>query len=101
MVFRVDDTVDVHRAVKLRADLDAVGNVPNDNLLVDLSRVPMLDSAGVGALAAARARFTGEGRRFALAGPQESVQKVLRLTGASRIFEVHPTVEDGFAALAA
>ena len=77
----------------------AVADVPpGASVIVDLSRVPFMDSAGLGALVGAVRRSRESGGDFALVAPQRSVRRVLSRTGVDRLAAVLATVEDAVAA---
>jgi anti-anti-sigma factor len=55
-------------------------------LLVDLSRVGYMDSAGISSLLRAGNRLTQKGGQLSLVGGNPFVHRLLRLTGLDRIF---------------
>lgn len=62
-------------------------------VVFDLSDVPFIDSAGLGALIGAVRRKRETGADGAVCSPRPSVKRVLDLIGLGRIVEVAPTVE--------
>lgn len=70
-------------------------------VLVDFSVVRYVDSAAIGCLMDLYRRATDRGGRVALAGLEERVARMLRMTGAHEFMPIHATVEDGVRALAA
>lgn len=76
--------------------LDQVlGEVIDDQpgrLVVDLSRVGYIDSAGISSLLRAGQRLTQKGGQLSLAGGNPFVQRLIRLTGIDRIFPHFETV---------
>jgi len=69
------------------------------HLIIDLSRVPFIDSAGLGALIGGIRRVREDGGDVALSSPRGEVMTVLRTTGFDRILPVTSTVEEATAAL--
>jgi anti-anti-sigma factor len=63
-------------------------------LVLDLSGVESIDSAGLGELIAVRQLADGSGCPVRLAAPSRRVQGLLHLTKLTSIFEVFPTLED-------
>lgn len=57
------------------------------NIVVDLSFVEFMDSAGLGALVFCRQRI-GQGGRICLAGAQLEVATLLRLTHIDKVFKL-------------
>ena len=62
------------------------------NIVIDLSRVSYIDSAGIGALALAFFNAKNSGRSLKLAGPQAKVKEAIGLT---RLDMVIPIVASG------
>jgi len=57
------------------------------SLVLDFSRVPYIDSAGVGALVGAYVRHKKEGHSLTLAGVTERVRGTLKVTQVEQFFE--------------
>jgi anti-sigma B factor antagonist len=70
------------------------------HLIFDLSGVPFIDSAGLGALIGGIRRVREDGGEVALSSPRGEVMTVLRTTGFDRILPVVATVDEAAAALA-
>jgi len=69
------------------------------HLLIDLSGVPFVDSAGLGALIGGIRRVRELGGDVAVACPRPTLTRLLRTTGFDRIVTVTATVEESLAAL--
>src|SRR6516165_5869207 len=63
------------------------------SLILDLTRVPYIDSAGIGALVGAYINHQKDGRRLALVGVTERVRNALQVTRVQQFFQFHETVE--------
>lgn len=66
----------------------AVKQQPDSALLIDMSKVEFLDSAGLMALVSAFRMAQDLGRRFSLCSLAPSVRMIFELTGLDRAFEV-------------
>lgn len=87
-VVLVDGEVDVSNADQLRTVLDGrVEDAPTE-LVVDLSKVPYIDSTGIGVLVGAAHRAAEKNVRFEVANPQRNVERVLGLLGVSNDLNV-------------
>jgi anti-sigma B factor antagonist len=62
-------------------------------LILDLTEVPYVDSAGVGALVGAYVTHD-KGRRLALAGVTERVRNTMRVTQVEQFFQFYETAMD-------
>lgn len=76
-------------------DLASVGR-----LLIDLSEVPFMDSAGLGALIGGIRRAREAGGEVAVACSRPTLTRLLHTTGFDRIVPVTETLEEAQAALA-
>ncbi len=98
-VVTVSGDLDVSDALSLRETLGQAQGDDTRSVLLDLTEVGFIDSAGIGLLVAAQRRAAGAGGQFALAGLTPTVARVLELTRTDRMLTVLPTVEAGVAAL--
>jgi anti-sigma B factor antagonist len=71
-----------------------------DRLLIDLSEVPFMDSAGLGALIGGIRRAREAGGDVAVACSRPTLTRLLHTTGFDRIVPVTETVEAAASALA-
>lgn len=109
----MDIVVDVMKGinvVKLNGDLD-LKSAPEfqqritpliqsgSKLVVDMSGVEYMSSAGLRVLLATYRQVTAVGARLILAGVSEDVQEVMSMTGFLQNFTLQQTVPDGVAAL--
>ena len=79
---------------------DALGELADKRyLLIDLSLVPFMDSAGLGALIGGIRRAREAGGDVAVACSRPTLTRLLHTTGFDRIVPVKDTVESAAAAL--
>jgi anti-sigma B factor antagonist len=79
---------------------DALGELADKRyLLIDLSSVPFMDSAGLGALIGGIRRAREAGGDVAVACSRPTLTRLLHTTGFDRIVPVTETVESAAAAL--
>jgi anti-sigma B factor antagonist len=82
-------------AVKARIqELVAAGRV---ELVCDLTQVGFLDSSGLSALVSGLKATRERGGFLKLAGLNEQVAKIFKLTMLDRVFELYPSVETALA----
>ncbi len=67
-------------------------------LVVDLSEVEMIDSAGLGELVVVLMWAQASGCSMKLAGPSPRVQQLLELTNLLPVFETHASLADAIVA---
>lgn len=62
-------------------------------LILDLSRVPRIDSIGLGGLVKMLVRMRKRGGTLKLAAPTPFVRNVLAITKLTTVFEIHDSVD--------
>jgi anti-sigma B factor antagonist len=72
---------------------------PDQRLLIDLSDVPFMDSAGLGALIGGIRRVREAGGTVAVACSRPTLMRLLHTTGFDRIVSVTETVDQAVLAL--
>lgn len=73
--------------------------VPDCRLILDMSDVAYMSSAGLRLLLAAYRAITGKGGQIVLVGLSEEIQDTMSLTGFLDFFHHLATLDDGLAAL--
>ncbi len=61
-------------------------------LILDLTQVPYIDSAGIGTLVGAYVTHQKDGRRLALVGVTDRVRNTMQVTRVEQFFQVYDTV---------
>ncbi len=61
-------------------------------LILDLTQVPYIDSAGIGALVGAYVNHQKDGRRLALVGVTQRVGNTMQITRVEQFFPFYDTV---------
>ncbi|MQA78053.1 MAG: anti-sigma factor antagonist [Streptosporangiales bacterium] len=97
-VVEVAGEVDVYTAPKLREvfiDLVAHGTY---HIVVDMERVEFLDSTGLGVLVGGLKRVRAHDGTLRLVCTQDRILKIFRVTGLTKVFPLHKTVDEAVAA---
>ncbi len=68
-------------------------------LIIDMTQVPIIDSAGIGLLVNAHVSRVNSSRKFALVGLADRIKTILTVTGVYDVFSAFPTVEKAKEAL--
>jgi anti-sigma B factor antagonist len=97
-IFSPEGAIDLHVSPEMRASLREIIDGKPKRLVVDLSRVPYVDSSGLAVLIGAMQSLELEGGVFLLAGAQETVQAILESARLDKYFRLFPTVEAAMAA---
>jgi anti-sigma B factor antagonist len=98
MLVTVEGEIDLATAPQLR---ERVFQLPEDDLVLDTSRVRLFAAAGLGVLLELQDRRARTGAQLVLAAPSAAVRRVLCVTRLDKTLAVAATVEDAVALLTA
>ena len=89
----VGGEIDVYTAPKLREKLIELVSEGSYNVVVNLEGVDFLDSTGLGVLVGALKRVKAHDGTLALVCTQEKILKIFKITGLTKVFPIHDSVE--------
>ncbi len=96
-VCRPKGDIDAYTVADFRAALNEL--VDRKGLVIELSEVPFMDSAGLGALIGGIRRVRENGGEVAVACSNSSLVRLLHTTGFDRIVPVVGTLDEAISAL--
>ena len=94
----VGGEIDVYTAPKLREQLVDLVNAGRYHLVIDMETVEFLDSTGLGVLVGGLKRVRAHDGSLRLVCTQERILKIFRITGLTKVFPIHTSVEEAVAA---
>ncbi len=97
-VVEVGGEIDVYTAPKLREQLVELVNDGSFHLVVDMEGVDFLDSTGLGVLVGGLKRVRAHEGSLRLVCNQERILKIFRITGLTKVFPIHTSVDEAVAA---
>ncbi len=97
-VLPLEGEIDLHVSPSLTAALNRMIDKKPKQLVVDLSRVAYIDSAGLAALIEGMQKVEAYGGQFALAGLQETVRSIFEIARLDQVFRIFPDVDAALAA---
>mgnify|MGYP005824166069 CR=1 FL=1 len=97
-IVEVGGEIDVYTAPKLREQLVDLVADGHYHLIVDMHNVEFLDSTGLGVLVGGLKRVRSHDGSLHLVCSQERILKIFRITGLTKVFPIHATVEEAVAA---
>ena len=97
-VIDVGGTIDIYTAPRLRELLIDLVSTDNYQLIVNLEKVEFLDSTGLGVLVGGLKRVRAHDGSLDLVCTQERILKIFRITGLTKVFGIHETVDQAIAA---
>jgi anti-sigma B factor antagonist len=92
-VVDVEGEIDVYTAPRLRELLIDLVNKNNYQLVVNMEKVEFLDSTGLGVLVGGLKRVRAHDGSLDLVCTQERILKIFRITGLTKVFGIHDTVD--------
>jgi len=93
----VEGEIDVYTAPRLRELLIDLVNNGNYQIVVNMEKVEFLDSTGLGVLVGGLKRVRAHDGSLDLVCTQERILKIFRITGLTKVFGIHDTVDEAIA----
>ena len=97
-VLPLEGDIDLHVSPAVRESLNAMIRKKPKRIVIDLSRVTYIDSAGIAALILAMQEVEAYGGKFLLAGLQETLRLIFETSRLERVFRIFPNVDTALAA---
>ncbi len=97
-VVEVEGEIDVYTAPRLRELLIELVNKGHFRLIVNMEKVEFLDSTGLGVLVGGLKRVRAHDGSLDLVCTQERILKIFRITGLTKVFGIHDTVDEAIEA---
>jgi anti-sigma B factor antagonist len=96
----VSGEIDVYTAPKLREQLIDLVGAGGYHIIVDMENVDFLDSTGLGVLVGGLKRVRAHDGSLQLVCTQERILKIFRITGLTKVFPIHASVDEAVATTA-
>ncbi|WP_433333253.1 STAS domain-containing protein [Spirillospora sp. CA-294931] len=97
-VVKISGEIDVFTSPRLREMLLDIIDSGGHHLVVDLGEVTFLDSTGLGVLVGIYHRLRARDGSMSFMGVNDRVRRVFHVTQLTKIFVLHPTLDDALAA---
>ncbi|MEO6950211.1 MAG: STAS domain-containing protein [Polyangia bacterium] len=97
----VRGNLDALSATDLKPEIVALGDSGAKKVLVDLDKLALIDSSGVGVLISLFKRVRGQGGQVCFCGVKAQPKEVFRLLRLDRSLDICATVEDALKKLGA
>jgi anti-sigma B factor antagonist len=92
-VVDVTGEIDVYTAPKLREKLIELVSEGTYQVVVNLEAVDFLDSTGLGVLVGALKRVKAHDGSLSLVCTQDKILKIFKITGLTKVFPIHDSIE--------
>ena len=97
-VVDVQGEIDMYTAPRLRQLLIDLVSTGSYQLVVNLGKVGFLDSTGLGVLVGGLKRVRAHDGSLDLVCTQQRILKIFKITGLTKLFAIHQTVDQAIAA---
>ena len=97
-VLPLEGEIDLHVSPNLTAALNRLIDKKPKQVVVDLSGVTYIDSAGLAALIEGMQKIEAYGGKFAVAGLQEAVRPIFEIARLDQVFRIFRDVDAALAA---
>jgi anti-sigma B factor antagonist len=97
-VVTIAGEVDIYTSPALKTALAAATTDGCGMIIVDLDRVGFIDSSGLGVLVGALRRAREAGGDLRVVSGNDTVARILRITGLDRVFSLHATIDEALEA---
>ncbi len=98
MVLEIQGRVVGDASLELRRSINGwLAEIPEDeipNVILDLDKVSMMDSSGLGVLVSSYTSVQKRDGRLVLAGLGRGLQNLIAITKLTRVFDIYETVEE-------
>jgi anti-sigma B factor antagonist len=99
-VVTVAGDLDVATAPRLRSELVRASSEGATEIVVDLLRVPFVDSVALGVLVEASRRTSAGGGVFRVVCHDRRIARIIEITGLDHVFRLHASLREALEALA-
>jgi anti-sigma B factor antagonist len=98
-VVTVSGELDLVTAPGLRDELVRAWSEGANEIVVDLLRVPFVDSVALGVLVEASKQTASRGGAFSIVSEDRRIARVVEITGLGRVLRLHPTLREALGSL--
>jgi anti-sigma B factor antagonist len=97
-ILELEGDIDANTAPEISSDV-LTTTKSEQKILLDLTNVPYMSSAGLRMLLKLYRTVTNEGKKLVLVGLSEDIQDTMEVTGFLQFFTVCPTTEEALSSL--
>lgn len=95
VVVSISGDIDAYHSPKLKENLEEHIKGESPLVLLDLSMVPYIDSAGLGTLVSILREARNHKKALKLIGLRQNIKRIFEMTRLDKIFTIADTVEEG------
>ena len=93
LIITLNGEIDQYAAAELKEFIDIeIQSTSKKNIIIDLREVDMMDSSGIGLIVGRYKSATSLGKKFAVCNANETVKRMIELSGITRVINYHNTL---------
>lgn len=93
-VVKLNGALNARSSEEAKQTFKDLSNKGGQQIIVDLTDVPFIDSSGLAALVSGLKTFGGEAKNLRLAAPQSQAKLLFELTMFDRVFHIYQSVDE-------
>lgn len=97
-IYMLEGRLDTAGSAILKLELDMITVNPTGNIIIDMSKVSFISSAGIGVTVKAHSLLKQKGFEVRVAAANDEVKKIYDLLGFSHVVKLFPTLNDALKA---
>ncbi len=91
---KLEDIIDIYNAPKIKASIDNLISQNKTLVIINLEKVPYIDSSGIGVLLSSMRDLKKKGGDLKITGLCASVKKILEMSNLLSVFKIYSTEEE-------
>ena len=99
LILSAEGRLDADTAGDVQGQIEGLIDGGENALLLDLTKLDYISSAGLRVLLIAAKRLNGNNGRFAICGLSDNVAEVFAVSGFDTIIDIHPDIQSAYSAL--
>jgi anti-sigma B factor antagonist len=89
-ILALEGEIDLHRSADIKETLRPLIEQKTPRILIDMSRVNYIDSAGLAIFIETLQRVMSYGGKFAVFGLRDSVRSIFEIARLDQVFQIYP-----------
>lgn len=94
VIYELEGRLDTSGSATFKIELDMAVIKPTGHIIIDMSKVSFISSAGIGVTVKAHSMLKQKGFEVRVASANDEVKKIYDLLGFSNVVKLYPTLAD-------
>ncbi len=93
-IISISGDIDAYHSPKLKEEMEKFIKSETENIILNLTDVPYIDSAGLGTLVSILRESRNYKKELKLVGLRKNIKRIFEMTRLDKIFLIYDTVEE-------